>query len=150
MTVNDNVRLWKLQYDLKPKPSKRTPKGKTAFRFRFAPGDSVHMSHLRSPFMREYEERWTLEHFVVDIRGTKEGIKYYTLKDTLDEPVQGTFYESELSKVSVDQNTTYRVEKVLRKRRNEAFDKWMGWPSKLYSWITIPSLKDYKNQTSTS
>jgi hypothetical protein len=38
--------------------------------------------------MREYEERWTLEHFVVDKRGTKEGIKYYTLKDTLDEPVQ--------------------------------------------------------------
>jgi NMD protein affecting ribosome stability and mRNA decay len=31
--------------------------------------------------------------FVVDIRGTKEGIKYYTLKYTLAEPVQGTFYE---------------------------------------------------------
>ena len=100
--------------------------------------------------MREYEERWTLEHFVVDKRGTKEGIKYYTLKYTLAEPVQGTFYESELSKVSVDQNTTYRVEKVLRKRRNEGLDKWMGWPSKLYSWIPISSLKDYKNQTSTS
>jgi len=57
VTANDNVRLWKLQYDLKPKPSKRTPKEKTAFRFRFAPGDSVRISHMRSPFMREYEER---------------------------------------------------------------------------------------------
>jgi hypothetical protein len=53
-------------------------------------------------------------------------------------------YFTELNRVKVTEQTVYRIEKVLQRRRNEAMVKWMGWPSKLNNWIPITSLKDYK------
>ena len=117
---------------------------KTNPRFAFKEGDTVRISHVRQPFNREYNERWTLEYFVVTDRGVKEGLPYHTLKDTTGKVVQGTFYQSELNRVSVTDQTVYRIEKVLRRRGNEAMVKWMGWPSKFNSWIPTASLKDYK------
>ena len=71
-----------------------------------------------------------MEYFVVDDRGMKEEILYYKLKDTLGDEVQGTFYGPELSKVTVTDESVYRVEKGWRKNRNQALDKWMGLPAK--------------------
>ena len=98
---------------------------KTNPRFAFKKGDTVLISHVRQPFDREYDERWTVEYFVVTDRGVKEGLPYYTLKDTTGEVVQGTFSQSELNRVKVTEQTVYRIEKVLRRRRNEAMVKWM-------------------------
>lgn len=67
-----------------------------------------------------------MEHFVVDDRCMKEGIPYYTLKDTSAEVVRGIFYQSELNRVKVTEQTVYRIEKVIRRRRNEALVKWDG------------------------
>jgi hypothetical protein len=83
-------------------------------------------------------------YFVVDDRGMKEGISYYTLKDTIGDAVQGTFYQPELNRVKVIEQTVYRIEKVIRRRRNDALVKWMGWPSKFNSWIPTASLKGFK------
>ena len=41
----------------------------------------------------------------------------------MGDDVDGTFYESELSKVTVSDDTVYRVEKVLRKKRDQALVK---------------------------
>jgi hypothetical protein len=49
-----------------------------------------------------------------------------------------------LSKVTVTDESVYRVEKVWRKNRNQALVKWMGWPAKFKSWIPVTTLKDYK------
>ena len=83
-------------------------------------------------------------YFVVDDRGMKEGIPYYTLKDTIGDAVQGTFYQPELNRVKVTEETVYRIEKVILRRRNDALVKWMGWPSKFNSWIPTASLKDFQ------
>ncbi len=40
----------------------------------------------------------------------------YTLVDWDGEVIDGTFYESELQSVNVDDSTEYRVEKILKKR----------------------------------
>ena len=48
----------------------------------------------------------------------------YTIKDTLGEPVQGTFYEQELQ-LSVQE--IFRVERVLRKKTNQVYVKWKGF-----------------------
>jgi hypothetical protein len=64
-----------------------------------------------------------MEYFVVDDRGMKEGFPFNVLKDTMDDVVDGTFYGSELSKVTVSDDTVYRVEKVLRKKRDQALVK---------------------------
>ena len=96
-------------------------------------------------FEREYDERWTMEYFVVDGRGKKQKIPFYTSKDITGDPIQGTFHRTELSKVAVTEDTVYRIEKVLRQRRGQALVKWVGWPVKFNSWIPSSDLKDYKS-----
>ena len=49
----------------------------------------------------------------------------YTIKDTLGEPVQGTFYEQE---------EIFRVEGVLKKKKNQVFFKWKGYSDAFNSW----------------
>ena len=141
VTKKDEARLWKLQYSLSKR--KPIPEG-VPHRFVFKKGDTVRISHLRQPFDREYDERWTSEYFIVDSRRIKEGIPYYTLKDTMGDVIEGTFHPSELNRVAITNDTVYRVEKVLRRRRNEVLVRWMGWPSKYDSWIPKLELKDYK------
>ena len=48
----------------------------------------------------------------------------YTIKDTLGEPVQGTFYVQELQ-MSTREN--FRIERVLKKKKNQVFVKWKGY-----------------------
>lgn len=40
--------------------------------FKFKIGDSVRISHVHKPFDREYDERWTGEHFIVKSRLIKD------------------------------------------------------------------------------
>ena len=61
VTKNDEPRLWKLQYGPRVKLDR-----KPSTRFTFKKGDTGRISHLRQPFHREYDERWTMEYFVVD------------------------------------------------------------------------------------
>ena len=103
-----------------------------------------HRPHLARETTVRSGIRWTMEYFAVDHRGMKEGIPYYTLKDTSGDAVQGTFHQPKLNRVKVTEQTVYRFEKVIRRRRNDALVKWMGWPSKFNSWIPTASLKDYK------
>ena len=74
----------------------------------------MQISHVRQPFDREYDERWIMEYFVVADRRVKEGLPYYTLKDMTGEAIQGTFYQPEFNRVSITDETVYRIEKVLR------------------------------------
>lgn len=148
VTKKDEVRLWKLQYRGKYKleyKSKNKLAPKTSTRYVFKKGDTVRISHLRGVFEREYDERWTMEYFVVDGRGKKQKIPFYTLKDITGDAIQGTFHRTELNKVAVTEDTVYRIEKVLRQRRGQALVKWVGWPVKFNSWIPSSDLKDYKS-----
>ena len=65
VTKKDEARLWKLQYT-----TRQYAKAPTQ-RYTFRKGDTVCISHVRRPFDREYDERWTIEYFMVDDRGMK-------------------------------------------------------------------------------
>lgn len=73
----------------------------------------------------------------------KQGIPFYTLKDVEGDVINGTFYESELSRVVVTDDTTYRIEKVFKRRKNDALVKWSGWPNKFNNWIPKSDLQFY-------
>ncbi|XP_024882385.1 uncharacterized protein LOC112461386 [Temnothorax curvispinosus] len=62
----------------------------------------------------------------------------YLLKDVREEAIAGGFYEHELLRVS--NPDVYLVEKVLRKRGNRAFVKWLGMDSSHNSWIDKASV----------
>lgn len=72
-------------------------------------------------------------------------IPVYKVIDLADDPIADTFYESELQKVVKSEDVSYRVEKILRRRRRgsikELFVKWEGWPQKFNSWIPESSLE---------
>ena len=60
--------------------------------------------------------------------------------------------EPELQLAYIDEDTVYKVEKVIKKKKKttnktEVLDKWKGWPDKFNSWIDE---KDFKNINSGS
>ncbi|XP_061167375.1 uncharacterized protein LOC133176237 [Saccostrea echinata] len=118
---------------------KRTP-------FTFKVGDQVRITHLRRQFQRDYDQTYTEEIFVVDQRFVSQGIPIYKIKDMMDEPIKGSFYASELQKVSKNEQTTWRIEKILKKRKirgkSEVLIRWLGWPKKFDSWIPETDVKD--------
>lgn len=127
------------------KPNKLLKK-RTKPVFKFKIGDNVRISQLKHAFQRDYQQKWTGEFFKVSARYKRGGIPVYNVKDLDDDPVEGTFYESELQKVTKTGAVLYRIEKVLKKRRRgnikEAFVKWEGWPRKFNSWIPESSLEN--------
>ena len=134
---SDEVILWKLQYGHKTK--KVRSKGGPATRFGFKLGDTVRLSHLQRPFQREYEYE-----NIVASRGMKQGIPYYTIQDIQNDSVDGTFYQSELTKVNVSQETVFRIEKIISRRKNDVLVKWLHWPNKCNSYIPKSDLQHYQ------
>jgi hypothetical protein len=57
------------------------------------------------------------------------------------EEIKGTFRESELQKVDIDPNQTWKIEKILKtsgKGRNKQLHvKWKSFPPKFKSWIKL-------------
>ena len=52
----------------------------------------------------------------------------YKITDYNGEEIQGSFYEQELQKTS---QSTFRIEKVLKRQGDKSLVKWMGYPSHL-------------------
>ena len=146
VSKKDQAELWMIQYGIKPRKKKikdTASKGGPVTRYKFKEGDTVRISHLQRPFQREYDERWTYEYFVVASRGMKQGLAFYTLKDLEGDDIKGSFYDSELSKVTVSEGTTFRIEKLLRRKKDAVLVKWWGWPAKFNSWIPKVDVKQY-------
>ena len=132
--------LWEQQYGMGSKQPA------TAKPFKFAVGDTVRISYLRTTFMREYQEKWTDEIFTIKKRYRREGLPIYELKDYQNEDVQGTFYEQEIQ--LVDEPEVYKIENILRSRKvkgkKQHLVRWSGWSSKYDSWIDAKELEAYK------
>jgi hypothetical protein len=147
---SDEVYLWMNAYDDNRNKKSKLETNSSAHavprrtRFKFKTGDNVRISHMRQPFDREYDERWTVEYFVVNSRSIKQNIALYRLRDIDGEDIEGTFYEGELQKVIVGEDAMYRIEKIVQYKGNQALVKWWGWPKKFNSYIPKSTLKDYK------
>ncbi|WAR21308.1 YMD3-like protein [Mya arenaria] len=125
-----------------PKGKELLPKQKP---FKFRVGDYVRISHLKSAFTRAYDETYSGELFRVHTRYHRGLLPIYRLNDLQDEPIKGTFYESELQKVRVNADQTWKLEKVLKRRgkgRNmQYFVKWNYYPKKFNSWISASDME---------
>ena len=106
---------------------------------KFRTGDTVRVSKYKSIFSKGYEANFTEEIFKVTkvLRGDPN---MYEIEDSeAREPIIGKFYEEELSAVDKKDNT-YRIKKVLRKRKGMALVKWLGYNSR--SWVPISDIKN--------
>lgn len=111
----------------KPRQIKRSKR-----RRKFRAGDKVRISKYKNVFEKGYTPNWTTEIFTVnEVKNTNPPT--YKLTDYLDQPIEGGFYEEELSMVQYPDG--YLVEKVLRKHGNQLYVKWLGFDSSHNSWI---------------
>lgn len=95
-------------------------------------GDFVRISKHKHIFEKGYTPNWTTEIFKVKKVQITSPITYL-LEDYKGNPIKGGFYEFELQKAKfVD---TYLVEKVLKKKADKIYVKWLGFDKTHNSWI---------------
>ena len=106
----------------------------------FKVGDSVRITRKKHIFQKGYEQGWSYEVFTVAKILKTEPITY-ELEDYKKEVILGSFYSSELQKVTP---VTYPIEKIVRSRkRNDKVEhlvKWLGYPKEANSWISQEDL----------
>ncbi|KAK3745286.1 hypothetical protein QZH41_013954 [Actinostola sp. cb2023] len=109
VTFENAQEVWHTLYDDDVKSTTRR-------RFRFRVGDQVHMSKLARAFKKGYLPNWTEEVFVIasQMQGTPPR---YKLNEWDGDPIEGSFYEQELQRVTVRPEDSFRVEAIVKRRR---------------------------------
>jgi len=83
---------------------------------KFNIGDFVRVSKSDHVFRKGYEGNWSEEIFKISQVQKRNPYAMYELEDQKGEKLIGLFYETELSKVGMKENTYWRVEKILKKK----------------------------------
>lgn len=99
---------------------------------KFKLNDKVRVSKIKEAFEKGYTPNWSTEIFTIAKVCKTKPITYH-LKDYKDQPVQGGFYEEELSKVKYPD--VYLIEKVIKRRGNQIYVKWLGFDDSHNTWI---------------
>lgn len=98
----------------------------------FKVDDYVRISKFREAFAKGYTPNWSNEIFQIkEIKVTNPRV--YILKDGKDNIIQGGFYQEELQKVK--HPDVYLVEKILRRKGENVYVKWLGMDKSHNSWI---------------
>ena len=82
-------------------------------------GDNVRMANYKEVFDRGcYLPNWSDE--ILEVDSIKRGnVNTFKVKDEEGNAFKGNFYREDLGKTRKDSETTYRIEKVLKKRTNK-------------------------------
>lgn len=104
----------------------KTPKPK------FRIGDSVRLSKFKHMFEKGYTPNWTTEIFKIRKVQLTNPVTYL-LEDLDGEPISGAMYTEEL--LLAGSPDVYLVEKVLSRKGDKLYVKWLGFDNKFNSWI---------------
>ncbi|KAL3075976.1 hypothetical protein niasHT_037229 [Heterodera trifolii] len=127
--------VWKRVYGEGLVPADKRPKIKA--------GETVRIPEPKHIFEKGYIPNYSDHVYTVDeARSTKP--QHYLLKDYYGTKLKRKFYLPELTKVQVDENTMYRIEKKYKERmrdgKKEILVKFIGFPEKY--WVTDEDLKN--------
>lgn len=99
---------------------------------KFKVGDPVRISKYKGTFEKGYTPNWSTEIFTITKVQDTNPITYI-IEDTKHRPILGSFYSQELLKPKYP--NIYLVEKIIKKKGNKLYVKWLGLPSQENSWI---------------
>ena len=135
--------------DMKPKDVNASNEAKALKKFnyknktiykksKFKVGDKVRVSKSKHVFEKGQAPNWSTEIFTIHhIKPTKPIT--YLLKDYQNQTIAGGFYEQELHKAMYPD--VYLVEKIIQRRGNQVYVKWLGFDSNHNSWIDKNNLQ---------
>lgn len=99
---------------------------------KFKIGDFVRLSKYKHIFEKGYTPNWTTEIFKIrTVQSTNPTT--YLLRDLDGQDINGSVYSEELQ--LTEYPNLYLVEKIIRKKGNMVYVKWLGFDRKHNSWI---------------
>lgn len=104
----------------------------TTKNIKFRVGDHVRISKYKSCFDKGYTPNWSTEVFVINKVIRSDPVTYY-LQDRHQQLIKGCFYEKELLKSQYP--NLYLIERVIKKKGNKLYVKWLGLNQSENSWI---------------
>jgi len=105
---------------------------------KFRVGDKVRISTNKGVFTKGYLPNWSTEIFTI-VKINKTIPPTYQLHDYNDDPIAGCFYNEEISKTNYPND--YLIEKIVRKRGNQIYVKWVGFDDSHNSWVNKNDIK---------
>lgn len=134
VTPNNVFEVWAFVQEQRRKEKSRHEK------HLLKPGDFVRVSKNKNSMMdKGFLPNYTDEIFKIIQRIPKKPRPIYKLEDYKGEKIKEGWYKEELQKVMKNEETLYRVDKVLRKRKRrgikEVLVSWKGYSEKHNSWI---------------
>lgn len=100
-------------------------------------GDHVRISKLKGTFEKGFTPNWSTEIFTItNTQNTNPTT--YLLQDVQGQPIAGGFYEHELQKTK--HSNVYLIEKILRRKGDKIYVKWLGLDKSNNSWIDKANL----------
>lgn len=104
---------------------------------KFKVGDHVRLSKYKHVFEKGYLPSWTTEVFTVSkVQHTDPTT--YLLVDWEGNEIKGGVYAEELQLVK--HPDVYLVEKIIRRKNNKVYVKWLGFENRFNSWIDATDL----------
>ena len=59
----------------------------------------------------------------------------YVINNFNGKEIIGTLYEKELQKTKIEQEKSFRIEEVIKRKRNKLYVKWKVYDNSFNSWI---------------
>ncbi len=147
------VEIWTRVYEFNPKNKSNRKNHKIVIpksSFKYKIGDAVKLAYSKYVFQREYSERWTSEVFFISQRNVKENIQIYKVKDFKNREITGVFYQHEIQKVDVSDDTEYKIEKVIKEkfmnRQKYLYVKWLNYSNDFNTWIKASEVSENLNK----
>lgn len=100
---------------------------------KFKLGDSVRLSKYKHVFEKSYTPNWTTEIFKIRKVQRNTDPFTYLLSDYQGNDISGSVYEPEL--LLVRHPDLYLVEKIIRRKGNKVYVKWLGFDRTHNSWV---------------
>ena len=106
---------------------------------KFNVGDYVRIPSTKKTFTKSYKSAWTGELFKIQKVHQTNPVTY-ALEDLLGDKILGSFYSQELLKAIYPD--FFPIERILDKKKNKLFVKWLHYPPKFNSYVTLGSIKN--------
>jgi hypothetical protein len=107
-------------------------------KIKYQVGDKVRISIKKAVFSKGYLENWSTEVFTV-YKVNKTSPPTYQLQDYTGKPISGCFYTEEISKTNYPHD--YLIEKIIRRKGNKVYVKWLGFDTIHNTWIKASDIK---------